>query len=306
MAESPAHRFGQIVGDLLEVAVEPILRQFALEYGLYLDKKGPRPARKGNKVSWTDLNGNVHDLDFVLEKDGSAARKGTPVAFIEAAWRRYTKHSRNKAQEIQGAIMPLVETYKNIAPFFGAILAGVFTENALTQLKSLGFAVLYFPYENVISAFSLVNIDAACDEHTPDDEYTQKIAAWKGLSEEQRTRVANALINNHSEEVAQFIRALKSAVTRQIESVRVIPLHGIAFNGQSIEEAIEFIEKYNESSSLKPLVRYEIEIRYVNGDLINGRFEDRERAIHFLHTHHLPASPPKIPPGEQYSLFNQT
>lgn len=306
MAESPAHRFGQIVGDLLEVAVEPVLRQFAQEHSLYLDKKGPRPARKGNKVSWTDLNGNVHDLDFVMEKDGSAMRRGTPIAFIETAWRRYTKHSRNKAQEIQGAIMPLVETYKNVAPFIGAILAGVFTENALTQLRSLGFTVLYFPYENVISGFRLVNIDAACDENTPDSEYAEKVAAWEALSENQRTSVAGALINSHTEEVAQFIYALKSAITRQIESVRVLPLHGSAFYGSSIQEAIEFIENYVEAGSLEPLVRYEIEIRYVNGDLVNVRFEDRKRAIHFLHTYPLLESSNNVLPNEQHGLFDQT
>src|SRR2546426_5412878 len=164
MAESPAHRFGQIIGGILEVAIEPVLQQFAQEHGLYLDQKGPRLARQGNKVSWTDLNGNVHDLDFVLEKDGSPAHKGTPVAFIEVAWRRYTKHSRNKAQEIQGAIIPLAETYKNASPFIGVVLAGVFTEGALAQLRSLGFCVLHFSYESVISAFKDYRIDAAFDE----------------------------------------------------------------------------------------------------------------------------------------------
>lgn len=301
MAESPAHRFGQIIGDVLEVAVEPVLRQFAQEHGLYLDKKGPRPARKGNKVSWTDLNGNAHDLDFVLEKDGSAIRKGTPVAFIEAAWRRYTKHSRNKAQEIQGAIIPLVETYKNVAPFLGAILAGVFTEKSLAQLRSLGFTVLYFPYKNVVSAFSFVNINVAFDEGTPDSEYAQQILVWEALSEEQRRSVANALIKSHAGEVAQFIHALKRAVTRKIESVRVLPLHGTAFHGDSIEKAIEFVEKYDEADRLKPFVRYEIEIRYMNGDLINGRFEDRERAISFLHTFQSPASSTNVLSGEQTS-----
>lgn len=68
MAESLAHTFGQIVGNVLEGAVEPALRKFAADHRLYLDKKGPREARKGKKVKWTDLYGNAHDLDFVLER----------------------------------------------------------------------------------------------------------------------------------------------------------------------------------------------------------------------------------------------
>ena len=144
MAQSPAHKFGQIIGNLLEAVIYPLLLKYCNKKTLYLDKVGLRLARQGKKVSWTDKYGNVHDLDFVIEKNGTDKKIGKPVAFIESAWRRYTKHSRNKAQEIQGAILPLAETYSESNPFLGAILAGVFTEGALNQLKSHGFSVLYF------------------------------------------------------------------------------------------------------------------------------------------------------------------
>lgn len=101
MAESPAHRFGQLIGELLESVVRPQLEDFCQDQGLYLDhQKRERPARSGKKVSWTDQYGNAHDLDFVIEREGTDHQIGRPVAFIESAWRRYTKHSRNKAQEI--------------------------------------------------------------------------------------------------------------------------------------------------------------------------------------------------------------
>jgi hypothetical protein len=127
MAESPAHRFGQIIGEVLEAGIRPLLTKFATDHGLYLDQKGKRPCRKGKKCTWVDQNGNAHDLDFVLERGGTPTKVGMPAAFIESAWRRYTKHSRNKAQEIQGAIEPLAATYHTSGPFKGAILAGVFT-----------------------------------------------------------------------------------------------------------------------------------------------------------------------------------
>src|SRR3970282_2096626 len=107
--------------------IERKLRIFAKAHKLYLDRKGPRQARTGSKVSWRDASGNVHALDFVLERGGTVTQKGEPVAFIETAWRRYAKHSRNKAQEIQGAILPLLETYSKQHPFIGVVLAGVFT-----------------------------------------------------------------------------------------------------------------------------------------------------------------------------------
>src|SRR5438876_623766 len=161
MAESPAHKFGQVIGEVLEAAVEPLLGGFAEEHNLYLDKKGVRPARSGNRVSWTDAHGNTHDLDYVLERNGSDTKIGKPVAFIETAWRRYTKHSRNKAQEIQGAVLALAETYSHLRPFLGIVLAGVLTEPSLNQLRSCGFTVAYIPYDAIIRAFATVGIDAA-------------------------------------------------------------------------------------------------------------------------------------------------
>lgn len=294
MAESPAHKFGQIIGDVLESAIRPLLQEFAKKHRLYLDQKGPRAARSGNKVKWVDLNGNSHDLDFVVEKGGTHRKIGTPVAFIETAWRRYTKHSRNKAQEIQGALLPLVANHQNSGPFIGAILAGVFTEGALTQLKSLGFTVLYFSYQSVIEAFRHVGIDAGCDEQTPDAEFTRKILEWEALSEVQRDSVPKALIQSNSSEVQQFINTLHNAVKRQVGSVRILPLHGSPLEWKSVEEAVTFIEGYDEKCDRhQPIVRYEILVMYNNGDRIEGQFTDKVSAVNFLRS----CEPPPLKPA---------
>lgn len=282
MAESPSHKFGQIIGELLEIAIRPRLLEFARKYSLYLDCKGPREARQGNKVSWTDIFGNTHDLDFVLERGGSENKIGTPVAFIESAWRRYTKHSRNKAQEIQGAIQPLALTNQNTAPFIGVILAGVFTEGSLTQLKSLGFRVLYFHYDTIIEAFKEVGIDADFDETTADESFRDKITAWENLTKEKQELATRALIRINKIEVEKFMKELEQVVTRFVASVRILPLHGTAFNYKTIEDAIRFIENFGEKEAQKNFIRYEIEIVYNNGDIIRGTFKQKDQAIKFL------------------------
>jgi hypothetical protein len=124
MAISLSHKFGQIIGDLLELAVVPHLQKFAKKNKLFLDKKGIRKARSGKKVSWTDGKGNNHDLDFVFERGGTENKIGLPVAFIVSAWRRGTRHSKNKVQEIQAAINPIVRNNKSTVYFKGAILGG--------------------------------------------------------------------------------------------------------------------------------------------------------------------------------------
>ncbi len=282
MAESLAHTFGQIIGNVLEDAVEPALQQFANEHGLYLDKKGPREAREGRKVTWTDLYGNAHDLDFVLERGGTDKVIGTPAAFIETAWRRYTKHSRNKAQEIQGAIQVLALTYKHCCPFTGAILAGVFTDGALNQLKSLGFHILFFPYASIVDAFQKVGVDARFDEDTPEKEFRKKLSRWKTISKKARRGVAARLIEIHRKDIDDFLSALDNTVTRCIDRIIVIPLHGREMECSSVDEAISFLSSYESSSVPQAVYKYEIQIRYSSGDKITAEFADKTAALEFL------------------------
>ena len=288
MAASPSHRWGQIIGqEFLEVAIEPLMKAAASKYGLYLDRKGLRgKARNGKKIRWVDLYGNTHDLDFVLERNGTDDKIGTPVAFIESAWRRYTKHSRNKAQEIQGAILPLVLTHQFHAPFIGVILAGDFTSGSLTQLTSMGFRVLYFPYDALISAFARAGIDARFEEDTPDAECAKKVQAWNALGRAERGRIARALLKGQSVQVTGFIRALELTITRQVDRVVVLPLHGSPYTWESVDAAVAFIAGYDETDSgLKPVAKYEIQVRYNNGDSVKGDFVDKASAVSFLRSY---------------------
>lgn len=285
MAESPAHKFGQIIGDVLEAAVAPLLTAFADKHGLYLDKRGERSCRPGKRCTWLDLNKNKHDLDFVLERGGSADKLGVPAAFIESAWRRYTKHSRNKAQEIQGAIIPLAETYKNARPFVGVILAGVFTEGALTQFRSLGFSVLHFSYQSVIAAFKAYGIDASFGEHTPDAVFEKKVRTYRKLSAAKRLSLAQALLRTQRSDVEDFMGVLERSISRQIDRITVLPLYGAPTELATVEEAVRFLERYEEAPGTIPIQRYEIRIRYNNADSVEAAFADKADALGFLRTY---------------------
>jgi hypothetical protein len=77
MAESLAHRWGQIIGDCFETFVRNILADIAKGHDLYLDFRRPGKARGGQgKVRWQDGYGNKHDLDYVLERGGSEETLG--------------------------------------------------------------------------------------------------------------------------------------------------------------------------------------------------------------------------------------
>ena len=75
---------------------------------------------------------------------------------------------------------------------------------------------------------------------------------------------------------------LERTVKRQITSVRIIPLHGSTKDCLSVHEAISFVENYDETAPAGPLVKYEVLIRYDNGDKIDGEFQDKAATIEFL------------------------
>lgn len=282
MAVSYSHRFGQIIGDVLELAVEPFLYQFSLENNMFLDKKGNRSLRQGKKLSWSDINGNNHDLDYVLERNGSDIQQGTPAAFIECAWRRYTKHSKNKAQEIQGAIIPLREKYKNYNPFIGVILAGEFTSNSLEQLRSLGFHILFISYEKICLSFSVVGIDANFNEKTSEDEFKSKVMQWENLPDEVKEKVYAAIAENNLIEISNFLGELKANVDRTIARIKIWTIFGKEFVFTELVCAKSFILTYEPSNGEIEFMRFEFEIEYLNGDSIKASFGSRTEFLSFL------------------------
>ena len=277
MAESPSHKFGQIIGNLLEELLCPTLLAFCCERGLYLDRHGERiGVRKGKKLAWLDRYGNSHDLDFVIEKDGSADKKGRPVAFIEAAWRRYTKHSRNKAQEIQGAVLPIAEEYEWDKPFLGAVIAGVFTDGSIAQLRSVGFEVLYIPYQTVVEALASVEIDIGFDEGTPDVAYAQAVAKIEALPEDKRNHLKDRLYASNREVFDKFYSTLRQKLDRMIDRILVIPLFGDQSEFASVTDAERFVESFEEADGNGDFRKYEIEVQFSNGDHVRGAFRDKD------------------------------
>lgn len=219
----------------------------------------------------------------MIEKGGNQDIRGRPLAFIEAAWRRYTKHSRNKAQEIQGAILPIAEHYDWDKPFLGVILAGVFTNGSLTQMKTSGFEVALFPYESIVSAFETIGIDARFEEDTPDQIFQNTINQIDALSSQRRTEFKRHLVNSNQILLDRFFVELQATLDRQIEQIILIPLHGQQSEFASVKEAIAFVTSYREDALRDGNFRkYEIIVRYTNNDKIDASFQDKEKAVAFL------------------------
>ena len=291
MAQSLAHRWGQIIGDGFEMFVRNILGEVAQRHGLHLDFKRPRATRGGQgKVTWQDGYGNKHDLDYVLERGGTEDKLGIPIAFVESAWRRYTKHSKNKVQEIEAAVMPIALTFSRHQPFCGAVLAGEFTRSALQQLESKGFGVLHIPYDSILAAFQELGIDASSEDGTggtTEKQFREKIAKWESLSRPQASdRLLAKLHALHGREIADFKQRLEAALNRQVASVRLTVLRGHSIECSDIDSAIVYLIEEEKSYRLREdgeqREAFEVQIRFNTGAKIEATFPKRAEAVAFL------------------------
>lgn len=282
---SPGHRLGQMIGEFFEDLFADDLTALATRLGFYCDRRGPRPARGSSlRIVWRDNRSNDHALDYVIEQGGSATRLGQPVAFIELAWRRYTKHSRNKSAEIAGALVPLRESYSSCR-FVGAVLAGEYTAGGKNQLTSQGIAVLHIPFAALVASFKITGIDLEYAEAASNAEKQHVIDAWELLSDDAIGEIRRHLRQAIEGDYAAFTRQLAAALSQTVEAIRILPLYGSALMVATTAAAIGALEAVVESSSARlPFARYEIQVRFTNGDKVDGSFGSKGQALSFLAT----------------------
>ena len=166
----------------------------------------------------------------------------------------------------------------------GCILVGEYSSLGIEQLRRIGFRVLYIPYQSVQEAFKtgwhLTRITS--DESTPEKVHVKRKKQWDSLPPEKQAHVWKVLMEKNEKNLLDFMNHLERAVKRQITAIRVIPLHGTTKECVTLAEAIHFVESYDETAPHGPLVKYEVVIRYDNGNKVDGEFLDRASAIEFL------------------------
>ena len=291
MAESLAHRWGQIIGDGFEMFVRKILvrSRSGMDYTTRFQESacGERRSGQSYMARWLRKQARPR-LCFRTRRNGE--KSGVPIAFIESAWRRYTKHSKNKVQEIEAAVMPIALTFSRHQPFCGAVLAGEFTRNALHQLESKGFGVLHIPYDSILEAFRELGIDASSEDGvggTTEKQFREKISKWESQPQPQAINKLLAKLHAlHKREIADFKQRLEAALTRQVASVRLTVLRGHSVECLDVGSAIAYLIEEEKSYRLREdgeqREAFEVQVRFNTGAKIEATFPKRAEAIAFL------------------------
>ena len=280
---SPGHKLGQMVGMILQGTLKAPLQKIALGKGLYCDCQGPRPGvREGTKVTWVDLHGIPHDLDYVFERNASPFKRGEPVAFIEVAWRRYTKHSRAKSGEIEGALLPLSQTFPSVR-FLGAIIAGEYTEQGLEQLRRSGISVMAISFNIIRDVFASENVKIDYPEKASAQEKAELNRVLESLNQTQLKKIPEHLWKSIERDYGEFERRLTAELERVPKSIRVVTLLGYDRTFSTIEEAIKALEV--ETRTIAPSLSeqgYEVFVEFATGSKIDARFKTKDELMRFL------------------------
>ena len=151
----------------------------------------------------------------------------------------------------------------------------------------------YVPYDDIVRAFAGVGINAAFDEGTREKEFQAKVRRFEARSAVQVEEVKQGLLSPSSGEgrqtpsgeppMVQFLAALSASLSRGVQGITVVVLHGQPRQLTSATEAIAYLRSYKEMKECAaPASKYEIHVRYNTGDVIDAIFQQKPDAIQFL------------------------
>lgn len=264
---SAGHRLGQLIGDWFEeFFVLPLMTKVSKELNLFVDHRFVERPIRGHKIIWQDLDGNQVDYDFVLELHGTPSQLGIPVAFIETFWRRGSRHSKDKARDDSGKLMPMRITYPT-ARFLGIVSAGDFTRPARELVRSREINLFYVPKQKIIKAFAEHQLIMDYPDKA-DEQQKQQIASEfeANFSTEKKEAVANSLIKLIGQAtVESYIAGVRSQLSALPQEIRFILRQDsspVVFD--SIDEATEFVKSPQFSVDTQK-VSYLYQITYSDG-----------------------------------------
>ena len=133
-----------------------------------------------------------------------------------------------------------------------------------------------------MQAFRYEELDMSSEEDTSQKELLYKVEEFERSTADLRNRVSRNILELGSAQFETFFEALRNSLRRCIELVSVLTLSGTPREFDSIADAVRFVTSHDESVPATGFVRYELNVRYSNGDEVRGEFREKENTIRFL------------------------
>lgn len=272
---SSGHKLGQLIGDWFEeYFVYPLLQSVATELNLFVDSRFIERTVRAGKLIWSDVDENKVDYDAVLEMEGSLTKRGIPVAFIECFWRRGSRHSKDKARDDSGKLMPMKDTYPT-ARFLGIVSAGDFTNPARELVLTRGIDLFYIPKAKIVQSFEQCGLIMDYPDKLPEDQKAALVQEFElNFTDSKKIEVKVKLhqlvgliaINGYIDRV----RSRLAALPQEIRFILRQDSQPICF--ESVDEASKFFDTPDFQMEF-PIESYIYEVTYSDGSEFSKQVE---------------------------------
>ncbi|HAI68765.1 MAG TPA: hypothetical protein DCM38_04920 [Gammaproteobacteria bacterium] len=281
---SSGHKLGQLIGDWFEeYFVLPLLNNVANKLQVFIDSRFIKRVVRGRKIEWLDSDGNTVDYDYVLELHGTENEIGIPVAFVECFWRRGARHSKDKARDDSGKLIPMRETYPT-ARFLGIVAAGDFTKPARDLIRSREIDLFYVPKDKIIKAFSENGLIMDYPDNSTENEKWRIVSIFeKTFTSEKKEQVQHSLITQlGTPTINSYVDRVRAALSALPQEIRFILRHdSTPLIFESLAEASQFLNQPNFRMG-KPQKSYLYQITFSDG----SEFEKTVASLEMLkHLH---------------------
>jgi hypothetical protein len=282
---SAGHKLGQLVGDWFEqYFVYPLLQRVADRLSLYLDSRFRAREAGGGKLVWLDEDKNAVDYDFVMEMDGTAAERGIPVAFFESFWRRGSRHSKDKARDDSGKLLPMRNVHPT-ARFLGIVAGGDFTTPAKQLVQSRGIDLFYVPKAKIVSTFESLDMTMDYSDQASEKAKMRVLNEFeRRLSEPAKLKAAVALRDSVGQPSLDSyfdrVRGALGALPQEIRFIARSDSSPAVF--ESIADASNFL-KNPEFGLDNPSQSFVYQVAYTDGSEFERAVSSLEslREVHF-------------------------
>lgn len=264
---SSGHRLGQLVGDWFEEHfVFPLLRRAGERLDLFVDCRFVSRNTRSGKILWNDLDGNAVDYDAVLELGGTTNKQGIPVAFIECFWRRGARHSKDKARDDSGKLLPMRDTYPT-ARFLGIVSAGDFTNPARELVRTRGIDLFYIPKAKIVQAFDECGLVMDYPDKMGESEKSILVGEFENDFDAGKRIEVTAKLHELVGEVTidSYVNRLHAALSALPQEIRFILKHNsLPIIFESVLDASKFLENPHFKMD-SPISTYTYEVTYSDG-----------------------------------------
>lgn len=119
------------------------------------------------------------------------------------------------------------------------------------------------------------------EENTSEPELQDIVDSFQSLRKSDKKKLLKNFFKKYEDRLEKLVTALCESLDAMISEVIIVPIHGVAKTLDSVADAEKYIMHYDETS-MAPILRYEIVVRYSNGKKFTMECADKAEAIQFL------------------------